>query len=328
MRIVCFHLNQVGDLAFSLPALKCIRDSFPDAIVTSVVRRSAREVLASTELADEVVYRNSGLNLDKYRLVRRLVAGRYDMAIVFSQSAECALLSYVSRAPKRIGFINTSLGRLLTHQVDFKHPPSTENNLRLVEAAGCTITKRDYVGLLKPSDAQIERANRILAEHSVGPDDPIAALAPGTSGRRGVKEWTDGGFAAVGGYLSRRALKVVVLGTVPATEIVKECAQIIDLSGQTDLGEVAAIVARSKLLVAVDSGVLHLAAAAGTAVVGLYGPSNPEITGPQGERHIVLTSGAQCSPCVRTECEHGRKCMLNITADEAIRAVDAILLQA
>ena len=123
MRILCFHLNQVGDLAFSLPALKCIRDTFPDATVTSVVRPAAREVLESTHLADEVVSREPRLNLDKYRLARRLAAGKPDVAIVLSQSAECAILSYISRAPKRIGFINTSFGRLLTHQVDFAHPP-------------------------------------------------------------------------------------------------------------------------------------------------------------------------------------------------------------
>lgn len=325
MRILCFHLNQVGDLAFSLPALKSLRDSFPDAHVTSVVRPGMKEILESTGLPDEVLSRNGGLNLRKLALMRRLRAGGYDLALVFSQSAECALLAYLSRTPRRIGFINTSLGSLLTSRLDFHHPPSTVNNLRLIEAIGGKATCRDYSGLLKATPAQIERANRLLEAHGVGPDAPIAALAPGTSGRRSVKEWTDEGFAAVGRHLADCGIKPIILGTEPAYSIVNEYDGILDLSGKTNLGEVVAILARSRVLVAVDSGVLHLCAAVGTPVVGLYGSSNPAITGPQGDGHMVLTSGADCSPCVRTECSLGRKCMTDLRPESVISAIDTIL---
>jgi lipopolysaccharide heptosyltransferase II len=325
MRIVCFHLNQVGDLVFSLPALKCIRESFPDAHVTSVVRPGAVEVLEATSLADDVLSRNSCPHLNKYRLARQLSRGNYDLAVVFSQSAECAILSYLTRAPKRIGFVNTSLGRLLTKHMEFHHPPSTENNLRLVQAAGCEIVKRDYAGLLTPSQAQIDRADKILAANSVASTDRIVTLAPGTSGRRSVKEWTDDGFAAVGRYLIDCGFKPVVLGTQLATRVVEENEGILDLSGRTSLGDAVAILARSAALVAVDSGILHLGAAVGTRVVGLYGPSNPEITGPRGEGHVVLRSGIECSPCIRTECDRGRECMLRIEPEAVISALDGVL---
>lgn len=325
MRILCFHLNQIGDLAFSLPALKCIRDSFPDAHITSVVRPGMKEILESTGLVNEVLSRKSGLNIDKFRLARCLASGKPDVAIVFSQSAGSALLAYLSRAPKRIGFINTSLGFLLTSQFEFNHPPSTVNNLRLVEAIGGDITCRDYSGLLKVTAEQSKRANQLLEAHGVGPDDAIAAISPGTSGRRSVKEWTDEGFAAIGKYLFEHGLKPIILGVTPAYNIVKENSAILDLSGKTNLGEVVAILARSKVLIAVDSGVMHLGAAVGTPVVGLYGSSNPAITGPQGEGHIVVTSGADCSPCVRTECSLARKCMIDLKPEAVISAVDTIL---
>jgi len=220
--------------------------------------------------------------------------------------------------------MDTSLGYLLTSRVEFHHPPSTVNNLRLIEAIGGTITCRDYSGLLRATPEQIDRATQLLEAHGVGPNDPIAALSPGTSGRRSVKEWTDQGFTAVGRRLVERGLKPIILGTQPSYNIVKEYGNILDLSGKTNLGEVVAILARSSMLVAVDSGVLHLGAAVGTPVVGLYGSSNPAITGPQGEGHIVLTSGAGCSPCVKTDCSLGRKCMTDLTPDMVISAVDAI----
>ena len=325
MRIACFHLNQIGDFAFSLPALKSIRDSFPDSVITSVVRPSQREMMESTGLVDEIVCRSGGINLDKLRLARYLASLKFDIAVVFSQSAECAVLSFLSRAPVRVGFINTSLGSLLTKQIDFKHPPSTQNNLHLVETIGGRITQRDYVNLLKPTVTQIDRASKILSDYGISQDDNIVTFSPGTSGRRSVKEWTDEGYAAVGRYLISRGLKVVILGTEPAHGIINGCGDIIDLSGKTNLGEAVAILDRSLTLVAVDSGVLHLCAATGTRVVGLYGPSNHNITGPQGAGHIVVTSGADCSPCVRTQCSNGRKCMLDITADEVISAIDKVI---
>lgn len=325
MRILCFHLNQVGDLAFSLPALKCIRDSFPEAHITSVVRPGMKEILESTGLPDDVLSRKSGMNLCKCRLARSLASGRYDLAIVFSQSAECAVLAYLSRAPRRIGFVDTSLGSLLSSRIEFHHPPSTENNLRLVGAVGCDITCRDYSGLLKATPKQTERANRILQDHGISADDSIAVISPGTSGRRSVKEWTDQGFAVVGRHMAEIGVRPIILGTEPAYSIVKEHGGILDLSGKTNLGEAVAILARARLLVAVDSGILHLCAAVGTPVVGLYGSSNPAITGPQGDGHIVLTSGADCSPCVRTECGLGRKCMTDLKPESVISAIDAIL---
>ncbi len=325
MKIVCFHLNQVGDLIFSLPALQCLRDSFPDARITCVARPSAKEVLETTGIVDEVLSRRGGVSLSKYTLARRLASLRPDLAIVFSQSAECAALAYLSKAPTRIGFINTSAGVLLTQRVDFQHPPSTQNNLRLVKAAGCEISKRDYVGLLRPSAAQMERAGRLLASCGVESNDPVVALAPGTSGRRSVKEWTDEGFAAVGDHLIGSGFRVVILGTEPVPDIVERCKDIIDLSGRTDLGQAIAILDRCKLLVAVDSGILHLCAAAGTPVIGLYGPSDPLTTGPQGSGHIVLTSRADCSPCFQTECDRARKCMVELKPEHVIAAAQSVL---
>lgn len=325
MRILCFHLNQVGDMAFSLPVLKCIRDTYPDSHITSVIRPSMAEILRGAGLVDEVLSRSSGLNREKLALARSLSSGRYDLAVVISQSAECALLAWLSRAPKRIGFADTSLGSLLTSRIEFHHPPSTQNNLRLVEAIGCKITCRNYSGLLKPTPAQIDRANAIFEAHGVSIDQPIAAFAPSTSGRRSVKEWTDEGFAAAGRHLVERGIKPVVLGTEPATKIIEGCDAVLDLSGKTNLVEAMAVLHRSKLLIAVDSGILHLGAAVGTRVIGLYGPSNPSITGPQGEGHVVLTSGAECSPCIKTECSLGRQCMIELSADQVITAVDSLL---
>jgi len=325
VRIVCLHLNQIGDLLFSLPALKCLRTGLPDVFVAGVVRPGARELLECTSLADQVLVRSGGLNLRKLALARQLASSRFDLAISFSQSAECALLAYLSRAPRRIGFVNTSLAGLLTELVQFRHPPSTRNNLHLVQAVGCAITKTDYVGLVTPSPAMLESGERVLARHGVRPDEEIVVLSPGTSGRRRLKEWTDSGFARVANHLAARGVRVVVVGTVPAAGVAQDCPEILDLSGKTSLGDLVGILARCRTLVGVDSGILHLCAALGKPVVGLYGPSDPAVTGPQGDGHVVVSSNADCSPCGQFECRFNRKCMTNIDPAHVIAALDDIL---
>lgn len=325
MKIVCFHLNQVGDLIFSLPALKSLRDGFPESQITSVVRPAMAELLEASGLVDEVLYRKTGIKIDKVALVRELASRRFDLAVVLSQSAECAFLSFASRASRRVGFVNTTLGGLLTERVYFKHPPSTANNLRLIEALGCRVTQTSYSGLLKPSEDQLTRADRILSDFEVGSNDTIVAFSPGTSGRRSVKEWTDEGFAELARHLTNKGVKVVILGTEPAYNIVQDSSRILDLNGKTNLGEAAAILYRAKALVAVDSGILHLGAAVGTKVVGLFGPSNSDVTGPQGNGHTVIRSGVDCSPCMKTDCKLDRICMTSISASEVIRAVDQIV---
>lgn len=325
MRIVCFHLNQVGDLTFSLPALRSIRDTFPDSSITSVVRPGAKEVLESTGLVDVVLCRPRGVDLSKIGLVRDLAEAKHDLAISFSQSCENAVLAYLSGAPKRIGFVNTTLGRLLTHRVDFARPPSTENNLRLISAVGCEVTKRDYVGLLRATPALLERADRLLAAHGIGLDEPIVAFSSATSARRRIKEWTDEGFVAVGRHLVKQGIRVVMLGTELVPRIIRECPEIVDLSGKTNLGEAVGVLSRCRTLVSVDSGILHLCAATGRKVVGIYGPSSPEVTGPQGEGHVILMSDMDCAPCMRHKCRRDRECMVRLSAEEVIAAVDGIL---
>lgn len=326
MKIICFHLNQLGDLAFSLPALKCIKDSFQDAVITSVVRPGYEKLLASTGLVDDILIRDSRFfSCRKLELIEKLVFGGYDIAVVFSQSLGCSMLSYSTRAPKRIGFINTSLGFLLTKKVDFNHPPSTSNNLRLIDFLGCKKTCDNYAGLIIPTAGQIACAEDLLRQVGVDDGKPIVAFAPGTSGRRSVKEWSGESFAEVGRHLSDRGYTVLVLGTVPAFEIVEKCPQIIDLSGKTNIDCLLGVLSKCKTIVAVDSGILHLAAAVGVRVVGLYGPSNSDITGPQGGGHVVIKSDVECSPCMKTQCDKNRVCMRGVLSDDVIAAVERIL---
>lgn len=325
MNIVCFHLNQLGDLMFSLPALQSLRDSLPDAHITSVVRPELKELLEWSRLTDRILTRNGKKGLHPLRLALVLRKSKYDLAILFSQSAGCAWLAYATGAPRRIGFVNTSLGWLLTEHVPFVHPPSTSNNLRLIEALGITPTRTDYSGMLSVPQEARDSASRLLASYGISDFNRLVALAPETSKRRRLKEWTDEGFAEVARHLIKNRFEVVVLGAIPSPGITQLCEEVIDTGGKTSIADVAGILAHCKLLIGVDSGIIHLCAAIGKPVVGLYGPTDPRVTGPQGEGHVVISLGLECSPCKLSRCNYNRKCMTQIDPDRVIAAAEKLL---
>jgi heptosyltransferase I len=324
VNVLSIHLNQIGDLLFSLPALKCMRNASPSVRITAVVRDYCVPLVQMTELVDDVIVRTRGQGLDKLRLRRDLSHRDFDLAITFSRSLDCMLLARSTRAPIRAGFHRWGAKLALNKTLLMQVPPSTSNNLRLIEHLGFETTATSYVGLVKPADSARQAADGLLQREGVSNSERLVVISAVGSAKRSVKNWTDQGFAEVAIMAAEKwGMTAVVVGTERPDSLLT-CAEgrITDLTGKTNLQELAAVLARADVVVGVDSGVIHLAAAVGTRVVGLYGPSDPSITGPQGVGHAAITAGADCSPCFRTYCRLGRKCMTEIKPADVISAVE------
>jgi len=325
-RIACFHMNQVGDLLFSLPALYNLRAAFPEAHIASVARPHCKELLLLSGLVNEVIERprrpiGSGL-----RVAARLRRRRFDLALIFSTSLGTAILALLSGSRARVGFAHSPAAPFLTQRVPWTPPPSTQNNLRLLEAIGCPVAKRDYVGLIKPGEPERHEADEILRSTGIAPGEQFAILGPGTSSSREIKCWSDEGFAQVADRLADEfGIKSVVVGLSGGNRIRALSGNAIDLTGKTSLPALAAVLERARIFVGVDSGVMHLAAAVGTPVVALFGPSDPRITGPQGEGHYLIRADLPCSPCLRSSCDQGVPCMSQIKPDEVIARVKPLI---
>ena len=282
-----FHLNQIGDLVFSLPALGALRRRFPEARLISVVRENVAPLLEGVELIDDVItHQGSGSFLST---VDELRAAKFDLAVCLSESPRSRLLAWLSGAQARIGLGGGPLASLLTERVPKEGFPSTGNNLRVVRRLGCPAVTKSYVGLLKASDEDLHAAAGLLEMRSrQTPGDPLVVIAPGASQGRQEKEWPTERFAAV-------AEAVVQLGGVPTlvgADVRPELSSegVVDLGGRTSLRELIGILGLADLFVGNDSGVLHLAAALGTPCVALFGPTDPVQTGPHGEGHVVLSA--------------------------------------
>lgn len=324
--IACFHLNQIGDVLFSLPALHNLKAKFPQARVVSVVRPQCAELLRLSGLVDEIVERPHSVPSD-VSVARRLARRKPDLALLFSTSFAAWAMALLSGARARVGF--TARGLFLTQRVPWAPPPSMQNNLRLVEAIGCPAVKRDYVGLISPGEAERDAADCIIREAGLDPADPFAVLCSGTSTGREIKRWSDEGFAEVADRLSaEHGLKPLVVGVGGGAAICDQSKSAVDLTGKTPLPVLAAVLQKARVFIGVDSGVMHLAAAVGTPVIGLFGPSDPTKTGPQGEGHHVICVDLPCRPCLTSRCDLGRACMERITPEMVLSAASSLGLPA
>jgi heptosyltransferase-1 len=325
--IAVFHLNQVGDLLFCLPALKALRKRFPSASITGVIRPHLMDLLRECPYVDRLLPR--GRDSDPAQ-VRRLVAGlraeRPDLAVAFSHSPATTALARLVGAAERIGFADAGLPWLLTRRVQARGLPSPAKIMRLVACLGGDAADSSYVGLLRISAADREAARRLLAEAGVREGTPFVAMGPTASGGRSHKNWSVERFAAVADALAQGAQVVIVGAQEDAAYAARIIAAMqraaVSLAGRTTTGCLAAVLERADLFVGIDSGPMHVAAAMGTPVVALFGPSDPRQTGPHGAGHAVVTKGFPCSPC-KWPCET-RDCMAAIAVKDVLEAVQRV----
>ncbi|NIM06681.1 MAG: hypothetical protein GTN69_11310 [Armatimonadetes bacterium] len=330
-RIAVFHLNGVGDLLFSLPALVAIRERFPSSRITSIIRRHLREPLEPLGLADEILPRPRRGDIPAVlSFLRSLRRHRFDLAVLFSQSASANIYALLSGTRIRVGFIDTIFPWLLSHPIPLRGISSTAKLLHLAEQLGAEPQKRDYAGMLKVSDSQRQRANCVLDQAGVnGQSFAVLSITQGPGAMPLYKTWPLDNFAAVGKHFLRKGLVPVVIGTatdVKQTRLLTEKIGqgAVSLAGKTRLDELIAIIQRAKLLVGIDSGPVHIAAALGVPVVALYGPTDPAVTGVRGDGSIIIRKEMPCSPCRKPTCE-GRPCMTAITPEEVIAAAEKLI---
>lgn len=289
-RIVAFHLNGLDDLLFSLPALAALRDSFPGAVIISVLRPALAPLLRHAPYVDEVWHRPKGGLSAQAALMAKLHAGHFDIAVCFSQNRNMTLLAWSSGAPVRAGYADAKMEALLTHRVAKDGPPRLETHLELARAVGCKTHYLDYGGLLHTGVDAKMRADKLLQERGIAGEFLLAAVAPGEK-RHTIRQWPlelwRQSLQVLG---ARRA--VVLVGNAPCAELTHLPA-VHDLGGSTDLETLAALCDRACLFVGPDGGMLHLAAAMQTPVVGIYGPENEKCNHPRGVPFRIVRGNSQ-----------------------------------
>lgn len=344
-RILIVQLADIGDLALSTPALAALREAHPGAHLCILTSTHAAPIIETTELVDEIIgfdkkMFNSSTAIFRLRNMRRILAlrkGRYDTVIFLHHftlklgTLKFALIAFASGARRRIGLQNGN-GWFLTHSIPdsgWGDRHQAQYWLDLVHMVGAESSVR-------PLKVNRSTATPALPDPTHGA--PRIALHTGSGGYSLARRWDAEKFAVVADALHAEYRAQIILTGRPEDDTAHVSAAMtapyIDLTGKTSLAQLSTLLATCDLFIGADSGVMHLAAAAGTPVVAIFGPSNHCAWGPWAPdgKSVIVRSGVECSPC--SYVDHGiglregcpaRTCMRLVTAQQVIDAAQHIL---
>lgn len=339
-RVLVVGPSWVGDMVMAQSLYRLLRQRSPGVEIDVVAPPWSLPVLArmpEVRRGVELAVGHGELGLRRRRsLGLELRAERYTRAIVLPRSAKSALVPWFARVPKRTGFRGEWRYGLL-------------NDRRVLDARLDQTVKR-FVALgldrneplpeslpddLRPS-LTVDRANleRLRKAHGLDRARPLVALMPGAE-YGPAKRWPAESYAELAGRIASLGADVVVLGSAKEAPLGEEIAaraaheRVRNLCGRTALADVVDLAAASAAAVTNDSGLLHVAAAAGAHVLAIYGSSTPAFTPPLTAAKDVLYLGLGCSPCFARTCPLGHlRCLREITVATVLSAVEKRLERA
>lgn len=332
MKFAVFLPNWIGDVAMATPALRALRNQYPKAEIVGIMRPYVADVLAGTGLLDRTVFyhpRGRDCSQKGWAFVRNLRAEKFDTVLLLTNSLRTGWLAWLSGARRRVGFARDLRSWLLTDRVIPKSRavpnPVLDEYLRLTEKLGCLSTSRQIEAAVSPQDEALLK--QLWNDQGVAPD----YVALNTGGAFGAaKNWPREKFVELAERIVTELGKKVLVVCGPSE---REDARWIATNARhhgvfsladakLSIGLTKAAIRRSSLLVTTDSGPRHFAAAFGTPVVTLFGPTHIAWSETHYERSEHIQLKLDCGPCQQRECplKHHR-CMRDLSVDTVFSAV-------
>ncbi|MBI5492871.1 MAG: putative lipopolysaccharide heptosyltransferase III [Deltaproteobacteria bacterium] len=338
--ILVIRTAYIGDVIMTLPVLKPLKDLYPGARITFLTAEKAKDVLAGNPYVDEVLAYDAfwfypaprAAAIRRYLgFLKELRKVRYDLVIeARADIRDIALLARMAKARHRVSYNVGGGGYLLTHVVPYRElKHKVEYHLDIVRFLGAKDPGLHWG--IHLNEGEEKRALELLRRKGARLDN-LVAIHPGS--RKELKCWSYRGFAEVADRLmDEHGAAVVFTGSPDEAPLVDRVMgamrnRPVSLAGQTGLREMAAIIKRCRLFVCNDTSPLHIAAAAGTPTVAIFGPSKSMETGPYGGMHRVVEKDFACRySCDEDVClsEAHNECMDAIKADDVMRAAEDIL---
>ncbi len=307
-RILLVKFWGIGNIVMLLPVIRLVRRRYPDAEIHFLTLRRNREILDGFRdldrvitLEDESFPRFFG---SLFGAVARLRRARIDLFLDFEQfSRTSTLIGFLVGAPQRIGLRTPRQGRYLLYTAPVRYRDDQHMTRTFLDIARAAGVENRY----EPCAIQVgEDERRRVA--SLLPEDGrrLVVVHPGSGDNFVGRRWPAACFSALADHLVRRhGVTVVVTGGTGeralAAEVIDRMAErhaAVDLSGALSVRGLFALLARAEVLVANDTGPVHIASALGRPVLGLYGPNTPVLYGPLSAGSRAFYRDLPCSPCI------------------------------
>ncbi len=332
--------NWIGDSVMSLAALRELRRQFADHHLALFIKPWVAELFEGQNVVDEIITLE-----DHQSKLQRLLRfpdriRQFDMAILFQNRLEAALVPWLAGIPERIGYSLHGRRFLLTARA---RPRIKENHrhqvyyyLDLLHQTG--LCSRDYLNdphfkpdiHLSPTAAGLDHARHLLERSGLSTDQPLVAINPGAA-YGPVKRWFPERYAELADQLiEKRKTQVVLVGSSDELPLAEKIGRLMRqsptiLTGQTTLTTLLGLLSSCDLLVTNDSGTMHLAAALDIPQIALFGSTDEVATGPLSPKAEVIHKHVECSPCLLRECPIDLRCFSRMEVDEVYEAADDLL---
>jgi heptosyltransferase-1 len=336
VNILIVKLSAIGDVIHTLPALAALRKIYPGAHITWVVEEASSDLVMDHPYLDHVIVSHRKQWMDDLRhgrigapfrdmnaFMRDLRSRPYDLVIDFHGLFKSAVIVFLSAGTRKLGYdsMQELSGLFLNEKIpEDMNKHAVDRYLDFPRYLGADVGEAGF--LIPISEANRGRVEELLRANAIDSNDPFVAVNPVALWN--TKLWQDEKFARLCDRITEElSFRIVLTGSnredlARIQSLMKSSS--INLGGKTTLRDLAYLYRRSSLLITTDSGPMHIAAAMGTPVVALFGPTDPTRTGPYGKGHMVIRKALSCSPCFLKEC-NSMQCMHDITVEEVFQSV-------
>ncbi len=326
-RILIRSSNWLGDAVMSVPAVRAIKIGRPDAQITIAVPSKIAPMWKLIPEVDAILPFASNSLLSAVRSIQR--QPEFDVAILFPNSLRVALEAWLGGVPRRVGFRGHSRSWFLNQLVpESRRPRALQHQsncyLQIAQEIGASVADKERFSTAGP----FENRSSLLPSSNRAPLKiglcPAAEYGP-------AKRWPPERFAEVAVTVAAQsAVQWILFGTQNDVAIGEQIAKALGGScvnriGQTTFEQLIGELRECRLLLTNDTGTMHLAALLGVQTVAIFGSTEARLTGPLGDRHIILRHHVECSPCFLRQCPIDFRCMKAVGVREVADAVLSIL---
>ena len=341
-RVVVRGTNWVGDAVMTVPALRALRRILPDAEITLAIRPWARGIFTDQKFVDNVLVYDRHNAFSVITQIRQWKSREFDLAILFQNAFEAAVIPFFAGVPIRLGYATESRQKLLTNPVPLPDWRSSEHEvfyyLYLIAAleqflfGSNTVCEHEPDIGLELTESKGEDARKLLFQSGLTNESSIIAICPGSINSR-AKRWPAERFAKLGDELIEQGKQVLLIGSKDEEDVTAAVTSRmrnspVVLTGKTTLDQLIGILSISDLVVTNDTGPAHIAASLGRPTLVIFGPTNPLTTRPFSSQAQILRHPPDCAPCMLRDCPIDHRCMTAITVEEVLEHSLALLKRA
>lgn len=332
MKVVVHVPNWIGDSILALPAIESILDHFSGGEVWLCAADWVKDLFINQRAVAGVLPLTPLNDIGRLKTAaRELRDRRFETGILLTNSFGSALLFFLAGIPERWGYASDGRKPLLSRSVRPGNPDTPRHQVHyyLDLVSGLGIKSRPPELRLSVSAEEKERARNRLISLDIDPERPLVILSPGAS-YGPAKRWPAPLFARLATlFQENEDAAVLIIGSAEEAETAVAIISCMDkkpavLTGQTTLPQLLGLISQASLFVSNDTGPMHLANALRIPVVAIFGPTNPEVTGPFERPAVVIKKDVPCWPCSYRTCPYDHRCMTRIEPEEVYRAADAL----